>query len=87
MRYTIELERPAEKFILKLPRSEQERVLRALRGLPGAGDVKALKGQRTRGLFRLRVGGYRVIYRIDHGRLVVLVMDAGARGDIYKRYG
>lgn len=35
---------------------------------------------------RLRVGDYRIIYRVDNGRLIVLVIDAGSRGDIYKRY-
>lgn len=87
MKYRVEFERPAEKFILKLPRPEQERLLRAVRKLPDEGDIKALKGQKSRGLLRLRVGGYRVIYRVDAGRLIVLVIDAGNRGDIYKQYG
>ncbi len=33
---------------------------------------------------RLRIGGYRAIYIIDNGRMVILVLDAGPRGDIYK---
>lgn len=85
MKYTIVLEKPAEKFILRLAKPEKERVLRAIDKLPYEGDVKQLKG-RHRGKFRLRVGDYRVIYTVDNGRLVVCIIDAGNRGDIYKRY-
>lgn len=35
------------------------------------------------GQFRLRVGDWRVIYRLDDGRLVVLVLDVVARGSAY----
>ncbi len=38
------------------------------------------------GLYRLRVGDYRVIYTVNNGELVVYVIDVGNRGDIYKRY-
>lgn len=86
MKYTIVLEKPAEKFILRLAKPEKERVLRAIDKLPYEGDVKQLKGRRHRGKFRLRVGDYRVIYTVDNGRLVVCIIDAGNRGDIYKRY-
>jgi len=34
--------------------------------------------------FRLRIGDYRVILEIDDGKLIVLVMQVGTRGDVYK---
>ena len=34
---------------------------------------------------RIRVGDYRILYTIDEGKLVVLVVDAGHRRDIYQR--
>ena len=40
----------------------------------------------AQGLFRLRVGAFRVLYTVDNGKLVVCVVDAGNRGDVYKRY-
>lgn len=86
MSYTIVIEKPAEKFITKLPRLERERVLRAIAKLPSEGDVKPLRGQRSRGFFRLRVGDYRIIYTLDNGRLIVCVVDAGNRGQIYRQY-
>lgn len=44
-----------------------------------AGCVK-LKG---RAEWRLRVGDYRVLYRIDDEKLIVTVVDAGHRSDVY----
>lgn len=86
MKYTIVIEKPAEKFIVKLPRPEKERILRAIHELPEQGDIKRLQGKKNKGLFRLRVGDYRVIYSVDNGRLIVYVVDAGNRGEIYNRY-
>lgn len=85
MKYVVEIQRLAAKFIRKLPRPEQERVLRAIHKLPEEGDVRRLQGPKGRGLMRLRVGPYRIIYSIDDGKLVIYVVDAGNRGDIYKR--
>lgn len=84
MKYKIDIKRKAEKFIRKLPRQDKERVLGAIARLPEGEDIKKLQGHE--GLMRLRVGDYRIIYQVDNGRLVVLVVDAGNRGDIYKRH-
>ena len=86
MSYTIVIEKLAEKFIMKLPKPEKERVLKAIYKLPNEGDIKQLKGKKSRGLLRLRVGDYRIIYTVDNGKLVVYVVDAGNRGEIYNRY-
>lgn len=44
---------------------------------------KALKG-RLHGLWRYRVGKYRVIVKVEHDELKLLLMNVGTRGDIYK---
>ena len=44
-------------------------------------DVKKLS---VREGCRLRIGGYRAIYTIDGEQLIILVLDAGSRGGIYK---
>ena len=43
--------------------------------------IKPLKGRPG---FRLRVGSWRVIYELDRGRIVILVLDIGPRGSIYE---
>ena len=84
MSYTILYEKPALKFIQKQPKEQQRRILEAVHALPDSGDIKQLKGHT--GLLRLRVGSYRIIYTVDNGRLIVRIIDAGNRGQIYNRY-
>ncbi|WOX08974.1 type II toxin-antitoxin system RelE/ParE family toxin [Streptomyces sp. N50] len=43
-------------------------------------DVKKLSGHD--GLYRLRVGDFRVAYRIDDGQLIILVVKVGNRRDV-----
>lgn len=86
MKYTIIIEKLAEKFIVKLPKPEKERLLKAIYRLPEGSDIKQLKGKNTKGMYRLRVGDYRVIYTIDNGKLIICVVDAGNRGQIYNKY-
>lgn len=82
--YRIVLRKAAKKFIDKLPMNEKRRVVSAIEQLPNGEDIKALKGHP--GLLRLRVGSYRIIYTVDHGELIVCVIDAGNRRQIYNRY-
>ncbi|MFE7747056.1 type II toxin-antitoxin system RelE/ParE family toxin [Nocardia sp. NPDC057455] len=44
--------------------------------------MKKLSGHHD--LFRLRVGRYRVAYRVDNGVLVILVVEVGRRKDVYR---
>lgn len=82
--YQIIIRKKAKKFIDKLPINEKRRIVSAIEQLPNGEDIKKLQGYGE--LLRLRVGDYRVIYTIDNGKLVICVVDAGNRGDIYKRY-
>jgi len=45
-------------------------------------NIKPLKGE-YKGLYRLRVGNYRVIYKVDNDQLIILVIRIGHRGNIY----
>lgn len=82
--YQIIIKKKAKKFIDKLQINEKKRIVSAIEQLPNGEDIKKLKGYDE--LFRLRVGEYRIIYTIDNGKLIIYVVDAGNRGDIYKRY-
>lgn len=82
MNYKLIIEKPAQKFIAKQPKPQQKRIFKALKYLPGQGDIKPLQGSKN--LFRLRVGSYRIIYTVENEIFTILVLEAGNRGDIYK---
>lgn len=84
--YRIIIKKKAKKFIDKLPKNERKRIALEIEQLPNGEDIKRLKGENNKGLFRLRVGDYRIIYSVDNGELIVYAIDAGNRGEIYKRY-
>ena len=82
--YQLLIKKKAKKFIASLPVNERRRVVAAIELLPNGEDIKKLKGHDK--LLRLRVGEYRIIYTVDNGELIVYVIDAGSRGQIYNRY-
>lgn len=84
MKYQIILEKPAQKFLKRLNRTDKERILKAIYRLPEGENIKRLRGHQD--LLRMRVGDYRIIYTVDNGKLIVCIIDIGNRGDIYKRY-
>lgn len=84
MSYKILIDHKTLKFINKQDHDQKRRIFAAINKLPHTGDVKRLESNTE--LYRLRVGNYRIVYRVDNGRLVICVIDAGNRGDIYKRY-
>lgn len=83
MKYKIVVEKPAFKFIKKQTKQEQIRIYQAIENLPN-GDTKPVQGHK--GYYRLRVGDFRIIYTIDNGEYIICIIDAGNRGDIYKKY-
>jgi len=81
----IRWERRAVKELLRLEHGARIRVLRAvetLRDDPLKGEM--LHGD-WKGLRRLRVGSYRVIYGYDGQELLVTVLRVGHRREAYRR--
>jgi mRNA interferase RelE/StbE len=86
--WTIEISRTAERQITKLHRQAQQAIVRFLRErLAGTDNPrqwgKPLQGEK-RGLWRYRVGDYRLICDIQDGRITVLVLQVGHRKDGYR---
>ena len=46
-------------------------------------DIKKLGGYKK--LYRLTVGGYRLIYTVKDDELLILMLLIGNRGDVYKK--
>ena len=84
----IRYSKDALKFLSRLDKKSVTLIREAITGIAletPSGDIKTIKGY-TDGRKRLRVGSWRVIYKkIDENMLeVILVIDIGNRGDIYK---
>jgi len=47
-------------------------------------NIRRLSGAEE-ALYRLRIGAYRVIFRKDEARLIILIVRVGHRGDVYVR--
>lgn len=82
--YKIIIQPNAEKKFLKLPKSWQLKISRAINLLaidPFIG--KKLHGD-YKGVYSLRAWPFRIIYSIDSHRIIVEVLGLGHRKDIYK---
>jgi addiction module RelE/StbE family toxin len=51
--------------------------------MPRPSGVKALHGE-ERGYLRLRAGDYRIVYRIEDQKLLVVVVRLGHRREVYR---
>ena len=84
--YQVELSARARKQYKALDLVVRERIRRALLELaddPAPAQVKALAG--SGGLLRVRVGAWRVIYRVEHDQARVVIIDIGHRSTVYRR--
>jgi mRNA interferase RelE/StbE len=83
--YRIQIAPRAVRQLRKLPTAVQERIARRIDRLAAdprpRGSIK-LEGEDE--LYRIRVGVYRVIYQIRDDELVVVILRAGHRRDIYR---
>jgi mRNA interferase RelE/StbE len=89
VRYTITVTDLAVRALRRLTRRVRARVWERIRSLaddPRPRGSKALRGA-LKGSHGLRVGEYRIIYRIEEDRLIVVVVDVGAWGEVYGAAG
>lgn len=76
----------AQEQLSELPSAEQVRIVRAMERLglqPRPRSSKRLTGPFS-GLWRLRVGDYRVAYQVDDRTRQVIVISVGHRSRFYK---
>ncbi|MFJ1590671.1 type II toxin-antitoxin system RelE/ParE family toxin [Kitasatospora albolonga] len=87
MKYAFRFTAAAQRQLRAIDRPAAMRILAALTALGDDpyredADIKKLTG--PSGLYRLRVGSYRVAYQVKDGELVVLVVKVGNRRDVYR---
>lgn len=85
--YSIELRPSAARELVNLPRDVQRRLARVIDGLemnPRPAGAKMLEGPGR--LLRVRVGDYRLVYRVDDSARVVEVIRAAHRSAVYRGF-
>ena len=86
MAYAVDLKPAAARDLRKLPEDARRRVaarIDALETDPTPAGVEALKGESD--FYRLRVGDYRILYRIDRKVRLILVARVGHRREVYRK--
>lgn len=86
MDWRIEFTRQAEKDLSHINKQDAQQILNYLEGLMEL-DNPRLRGKgltsNLSGLWRYRVGSWRVLCKIEDGRMLVLVVQSGHRSKIY----
>ena len=87
MTWSVEWDERARRELRRLDPAVQRQILRYLRErIAGSNDPRrfgrSLGGQ-LGGLWRYRVGDYRLVCEVANDRLVVLVLAVGHRKDVY----
>jgi len=87
MSYRLLLHKNVTKFLNKCPAKQRAGLIEKLEKLKQDPvntelDIKVLQG--CRDVYRLRIGQVRLIYQVRNNELVIFIMKAGWRGDIYK---
>ncbi len=82
--YSIELLASAAKELAKLDRAVQRRVAARIDRLASDPMGDAIKLRGADDVWRARVGDYRILYRIEKSRLLVLVIRIAHRRAVYR---
>jgi mRNA interferase RelE/StbE len=86
MKFSVQILPSARKSLAAIPERDRARIDARILSLadnprpPGAAPLKGL----ARRVWRLRAGNYRILYEIQDQQLIVLVIDAGHRREIYR---
>ncbi len=84
MRYSLKIKQSALKELQRLGKKDRRRIVEAIDQLAVHPHIgKLLKGGHS-GLRRLRVGTYRIIYEINEGEVLILVLRIAHRRQVYR---
>jgi mRNA interferase RelE/StbE len=87
VRYAIQLEKSVVRFLLRLRdaklKARLDEAIGSLATDPRPPGCRKLAGTSDR--YRIRVGEYRIVYRVDDGKVTVLVLLIGHRREVYDR--
>jgi mRNA interferase RelE/StbE len=82
--YAVNIRLSAQKSLGKIDRQDQDRIISAIESLSENPRPEGCKKLSGRPAWRIRIGTYRVIYEIQDGKLIIVVIDIGHRKEIYR---
>ncbi|MCP4427951.1 MAG: type II toxin-antitoxin system RelE/ParE family toxin [Chloroflexi bacterium] len=84
--FTVEYSKTSQKTLRRLPRNVMERILDKMDEIARNPFAKHNNATPLKGMpyHRLRVGDWRIIYEIQHERIVIFVLKIAPRGEVYK---
>jgi len=88
MSYKVEYTSKARKDLKKLPLDIAQNIILSINSIKGEPYyyVKKIKGTKNYPLYTYLVGEYRLILDIEDDHLLILVIEAGHRRKIYRKY-
>jgi len=85
MKFKIAYKKSVSKDLSSLPKATVEQILSSIKRLatnPTPQGYKKLKGES--GLYRIRVGTYRVIYEVHKEEITIFIIKIGHRKNVYR---
>ncbi|HTR65125.1 MAG TPA: type II toxin-antitoxin system RelE/ParE family toxin [Terriglobales bacterium] len=85
MQYSIEFAASALRELRALDRPIQRRISAKIEGLrenPFPPGVRKFQGEKDH--WRIRIGDYRIIYRVEKQRVVIVIVRIGHRREVYR---
>ena len=85
--WEIKIHRKAKKTLNRLHGEILGRLRQAISALaenPRPSGSKKMIGHKD--IYRIRVGDWRIVYKIENGELIILILAIASRGEIYKNY-
>jgi mRNA interferase RelE/StbE len=83
-KYKVQVKKSAEKELREIPKIELLKILEKIKSLSDdphpTGSIKLTNQEK----YRLRVGNYRVLYKIEENILTVFIVKVGHRKNIYR---
>lgn len=84
--YRIELRRRAQRTLDRLPKSDFQSVIEAIKELAQTPRPRGIEKVKSTGLWRIRQGDYRIVYAIDDSQKTVIILRLGHRREIYRSF-
>ena len=86
MSWAVEVQQPAEKDLVGLPSQVRKRIARALRALKDNPFPHGVKKLKARDGYRIRVGDYRILFRVDRDARIVGSVQLGTAKTFIANY-